>query len=169
MFESVIFVSRFAAMNLPPDPDAIMISLIVPGDKTTFAPGYRSILQLEMHDVYEEVFNLPPNAIPDDQDHYTHEWGAPSYQIGLYRMPTLAHARAIVNFLADYEGGCSLFRRVIVHCSQGKSRSAAVAQFVSEKYDTPILNTESAYQDLVAMTDTSRANKRLLRLLRKAS
>jgi predicted protein tyrosine phosphatase len=168
MFENVIFVSRQVAMSLPPGPDAIMISLIAPGDKTTFAPGYCSILQLAMDDVYEEVFNLPPNAIHDDQSHYTHEWGTPTYQIGLYRMPTLEHARAIANFLAEHEGGCSLFRRVIVHCSQGKSRSSAVAQFVSEKYGTPILNADPAYQDQVAMTDTSRANPRLLRLLKKA-
>ena len=167
MFDSVIFVSRFVAMSMYPDPDTIMISLIVPDDKTTFAPGYRSILQLQMDDVYEEVFKLPANAIPDDQDYYTHEWGAPDYQIGLYRPPTIAHARKIANFLADYEDGSSHDRRVIVHCSQGKSRSAAVAQYVHEKYGTPILNAVPAYQDRVAMTDTSRANPRLLRLLRK--
>lgn len=87
--------------------------------------------------------------------------------MAFYRPPAASHAKAIRTFLAEHEGGDMV--RVIVHCDQGKSRSAAVAQFVFELYGVPILNAELIKQGRVCMSDTSWANPRLLRLLRHAS
>lgn len=165
MYESVVFVSRFVAQKLIPDPDAVLISLAVPNDPARIAPGWRGVLQLEFHDISEEVLGMPAGSIPDTQEHYTHEFGPPCYGMALYRLPTVAHAKAIVDFLVQQEGGCCDFLRVIVHCDQGKSRSAAAAQFVADKYNVPILNADPGWQDRVAMLNTSRANPRLLRLL----
>ena len=163
MYENVVFLSRLAALKLNPYPDAIMISLIVPNASVCFAPGWHDVLQLEFDDIYEEAMGVVVGSIPDaDLMHLVHE-----YEGVEYRLPDANHAKAIVSFLAKHEGGCSVFRQVIVHCNQGKSRSAAVAQFVSNKYDVPILNADPEWQDRVAMTNTSRANPRLLRLLNK--
>lgn len=167
MYESVVFVSRFVIQELPPSHNIIVISLTSPNDPARIAIGWRDVLRLEFHDVCEEVFGVTAGSIPDEQEHYTHEFGAPNYGMALFRLPTSVHAKAIMDFLARNEGGCCDFVDVIVHCDQGKSRSAAVAQFVANRYDVPILNTDPAWQDRVSMLDTSRANPRLLRLLAK--
>lgn len=167
MYESVVFLSRLEALGLLPDPDAVMISLIVPNALVCFAPGWKAVLQLEIDDIYEEALGMAAGSIPDELVHFVHEFGAPNYGMAIYRLPNAAHAKAIAKFLAQHEGGCCVFRRVIVHCNQGKSRSAAVAQFVADKYNVPLLNADPAWQDRVAMPDTSRANPRLLRLLQK--
>lgn len=159
MFESVVFVRRFVAQELPPDANTVLISLTSPKDPARIANGWRDVLRLEFHDVYEEALGVPVGSIPDEQEHYAHEIGA------LYRVPSDVHAKAIMDFLTRNEGGCCDFVNVVVHCDQGKSRSAAVAQFVADRYGVPILNTDPAWQDRVAMPDTSRANPRLLRLL----
>lgn len=167
MYESVVFASRFVAQELSPDPDTMIISLTVPNDPARIAPGWRGVLRLEFHDVSEEVLGMAAGSIPDEQVHFMHEFGSPSYGMAIYRLPTAHHAKAIADFLAQHEGGCSDFLRVIVHCDQGKSRSAGVAQFVADRYIVPILNTDPEWQNRVAMADTSRANPRLLRLLKQ--
>ena len=163
MYESVVFLSRLEALKLEPDADAVVISLIVPDASVSFAPGWHDVLQLEFDDIYEEAMGVAVGSIPDaEQTHMVHE-----YSGATYRLPDANHAREIVRFLAQHEGGCCIFRRVIVHCNQGRSRSAAVAQFVADRYDVPILNADPEWRDRVAMSDTSRANPRLLRLLTK--
>lgn len=169
MFESVVFVRRFVAQELPPDANTVLISLTSPNDPARIANGWRDVLRLEFHDVYEEALGVSTVSIPDEQEHYTHEFGAPSYGMALYRLPTSVHAKAIMDFLTRNEGGCCDFVNVVVHCDQGKSRSAAVAQFVADRYGVPILNTEPVWQDRVSMLDTSRANPRLIRLLGRNS
>lgn len=166
MIESVVFLSRYTVQKLVPDPDAVLISLTVPNDPACLAPGWRAVLRLEFHDVSEEVLGLAAGSIPDNQGHLTHEFRAPTYRMAIYRLPDANHAKAIADFLAHHKGGCSDFLRVIVHCDQGKSRSAAVAQFVADRYDVPILNADPEWQDRVAIQHTSRANLRLLRLLK---
>jgi predicted protein tyrosine phosphatase len=167
MYESVVFHARYQIKKMDPDANAIIISLTQPGDPVSFATGWRDVLPLEFDDICEEVFGLPEGAIPAEQEYYTHEFGAPTYRMAFYRPPAAIHAKAIRSFLARHEGGDMV--RVIVHCDQGKSRSAAVAQFVSEQYGVPILNADLIKQGRVSMSDTSWANPRLLRLLRQAS
>ena len=168
MFQSVIFVRRFVAQELPPDENTILISLTSPGDPARIKDGWRDILRLEFHDVSEEVFGIPIGSIPDTQEYYTYEFGPPSYGMAIYRLPVVNHAQAIIHFLVRNEGGCCDFVNVVVHCDQGKSRSAAVAQFVSDRYIVPILNNDPEWQNRVSMPDTSRANPRLLRLFKSS-
>lgn len=163
MYESVVFLSRLEALKLKPDPDAVVISLIVPNASVHFAPGWHDVLQLEFDDIYEESMGVAVGSIPDAaQTHLVHE-----YNGATYRLPDANHARGIAKFLARHEGGHCISRRVVVHCNQGRSRSAAVAQFVADRYGVHILNADLEWQDRVAMSDTSRANPRLLRLLIK--
>lgn len=164
MIESVIFLSRPAMQQLQADPDAIVISLTAPGDPVSFAAGWRNILQLEFDDLCETVMGVPVGSIPDaDSEGYL----VREFCGGIYRLPDAHHAKAIVDFLVRHEGGCSDFVRVIAHCDHGISRSAAVAQYVADKYNVPILNADPEWQNCVAMPDTSRANSRLLLLLKK--
>lgn len=162
MIESVVFISRFAVLKLTPDPDSIVISLSVPGDPVTFAKGWRAVLQLEFHDISEETISATIGSIPNaaEEGHLALEYAG-----NVYRWPDTHHAKAIKSFLAEFDRGCSDFVDVIVHCDMGKSRSAAVAQFVAQRYQVPILNNSPEWRHRVSMTDFSRANPRLFRLL----
>lgn len=166
MIESVLFLSRPAMLALHPDPDAILISLASPHDPAPLEAGWRAVLQLEFDDICEKVLAVPAGSIPDVEDdgHLMREFFGT-----ICRLPDARHAKAIVDFLVKHEGGCCDFVRVIAHCDHGISRSAAVAQFVAERYSVPILNAEPEWQGRVAMTDTFRANPRLLRLLLAAN
>ncbi len=166
MFESVVFLPRSQMQKMVSDSDTIVISLATPNDPAYFDDGWRGVLQLEFDDVCEEVFGVSAGSIPAEQEHYTHEFGPPKYGMAIYRLPTVRHAKAIVDFLARHENVGYL--QVIVHCDQGKSRSAAVARFVADRYDIPILNADPKWQNHVAIIDTSRANPRILRLLHLA-
>lgn len=165
MYSGVVFVSRFVAQELIPDPNTIMISLTSPNELARIAPGWLDVLRLEFFDISEEVLGVPVGSIPDvgidGQLMYEHK----GHKV---RLPDLHHAETIANFLAKHASTDSDFLRVVlVHCDQGKSRSAAVAQFVADWYGVPILNAELEWQDRVSMLDTSCANPRLLRLLKK--
>lgn len=164
MYESVVFVRWFMVRKLVPDANTIVISLASPNDPKHVAIGWRDVLRLEFHDVCEEVLGVPVETIPDadSEGHLVHECNGL-----IVRLPDANHAKAIADFLTKHEGGCCDFVRVLVHCDQGKSRSAAVAQFVADKYNVLILNANPEWQDRVSMSDTSRANPRLLRLLNK--
>lgn len=161
MFDSVLFLSRPELLKLQPDHDTVVISLASPNAPANLEQGWRATLQLEFDDLCESVLGVPVGSIPDaEEGHLVREFfGA------IYRLPDAHHAQAIVGFLEAQEGGCSDFVSVIVHCDHGISRSAAVAQFVADRYGVPILNTEVEWQSRVAMPDTTRANPRLLRLL----
>ena len=164
MYESVVFVSRFNVQKLIPDAHAIVISLTIPNDPVRFEPGWRGVLQLEFHDVSEEFLGLDVGSLPDadNEGHLVAE-----FKGRIFRLPDVHHAKAIVNFLTEHQGGCSDFVSVIVHCDMGRSRSAAVAQFVADRYEVPIVNSEPEWLEHVTRIDTTLANPRLLRLLRK--
>ena len=162
MIVSVVFLSRFAVQKLAPNTNSIVISMSVPGDPVTFAAGWRAVLQLEFHDISEETIAAAIGSVPNAADEGNL---ALEYVEKVYRWPDTYHAQAIKSFLAEFDRGCSDFVDVIVHCDMGKSRSAAVAQFIANRYQVPILNDSPEWQHRVSMTDTSRANPRLLRLL----
>jgi len=165
VFDSVLFLSRPELLKLQPDHNAVVISLASTHDPANLKKGWRAILQLEFDDLCESVLGVPVGSIPDaEEGHLVREFFGV-----VYRLPDARHAQAIVDFLAAQEGGCSDFVNIIVHCDHGISRSAAVAQFVADRYGVPILNTEVEWQSRVAMPNTTRANARLLRLLRMAA
>jgi predicted protein tyrosine phosphatase len=137
----------------------------VPNDRATLTPGWRAVLQLEFHDICEEVVNLPIGSVPALST--TEATLDLEYNSKFYRWPDQNHAQAIRDFVSQHHAA-DRHLQVIVHCDQGKSRSAAVARYLSEQYRATLLNAEPEWKDRVTMSDTSRANPRLLRLLRNA-
>ncbi len=107
-----------------------------------------------MLDVAEEHWRLPPGTWADEPTASQHlEYcGEPDEQA-----PSLSHAIAIQKFLAELHAD-STGIDVAVHCSQGVSRSAAVAGWAAEKFGIPLLDPAGQGLD--------EANPRLLRLLR---
>lgn len=161
MYISVIFLPQREAVKLQPDAAAVLISLILPDTQLGFEAGYLDILQLKFNDISENKINVPVGSIPDVSDvPIVREHGGEKYV-----WPDANQANAIRDFLIKHEGDKEQARRIIVHCSAGISRSAAVAAFVVHKYGIPLLNNDPKYKEQVGMTDTSMANPRLLRLL----
>ncbi len=145
MIKMVKFVSQLHMENLEaPCLNTAVISITAPGDHPArIKEGFNSVLRLQFDDLYEEIIHEAIGAIPDaNPDGYV-LWHN-------LRLPDANHAKAILEFLDTLT--CE---RLIVHCHAGVSRSAAVAQFVSDKYNADLDG------------DTSCANKRLLRLLNK--
>ena len=132
----------------PPCQNTAVISIVAPGcGAAAFKDcDFNSVLRLTFDDLSEEDIKEPIGSIPDlDPD-------GPILWHNL-QLPDMNHANAIVDFL-----DCLSCENVIVHCYAGISRSAAVAKFISKKYNA-ILSEEFG--------DTSFANKRVLRLLNK--
>lgn len=107
-----------------------------------------------MLDVAEEHWRLPPGTWADEPTASQHlEYCAEPDEYA----PSLSHASAIQKFLAELHADSTGFD-VVVHCSQGVSRSAAVAAWAAEKFGIPLLDPAGQGLD--------EANPRLLRLLR---
>lgn len=126
MIKTVKFVSqRHMEHRETPRPDTAIISITGVGEHDARIPeGFNCILRLQFEDLEEETIHEPLGAIPDAD-----ESGKPLLWHNL-RLPDAHHAKAIIKFLNNLT--CE---RVIVHCHAGISRSAAVALFISEKYN----------------------------------
>jgi predicted protein tyrosine phosphatase len=161
MYKSVIFLPQREIIKLHPDSATVLISLILSDVILGFDPGYLDILQLTFNDISEKKINVTVGTIPDEADGPIVQ----AYNGEKYIWPDAHHTKAIKAFLVKHEGDQRQERKIIVHCSAGISRSAAVAAFAVHKYGTILLNGEPSYKDQVAMTNTSMANPRLLRLL----
>lgn len=156
MLKSIAFMSLAAARELPPSASTAVISIrnaSLSSTPPTFE-GFWRVLPLYMLDVAEEHWRLPPGTWADEPTASQHlEYcGEP----GEYA-PSLSHARAIQKVLLELHADNSAFD-VVVHCSQGVSRSAAVAGWAAERFSIPLI--DPAGQGL------AEANPRLLRLLR---
>ena len=116
--------------------------------------GYLHVLPVHMLDTAEEHWRLPPGTWADEPTASQHvEYcGEPDNYA-----PSLSHARAIHKFLTELHAETTRID-VVVHCSQGVSRSAAVAGWAAERFSIPLI--DPAGQGL------AEANPRLLRLLR---
>lgn len=156
MLNSVSFMSLAAFKAVPARPDLAVISIrdysLTP--KLPSFEGYRFVLPVHMLDVAEEHWRLPPGTWADEPTASQHlEYcGEPDEHA-----PSLSHAIAIQKFLVELHTDSTGFD-VVVHCSQGVSRSAAVAGWAAEKFSIPLL--DPAGQGL------NEANPRLQRLLR---
>lgn len=149
MLKTVCFISQQAMEHhVVPRADTAVISITAPGDDSALIKdGFYSVLRLQFDDLYEENIAEKAGNVPDaDCDGGKVLW----HNLVL---PDIHHAREIITFVCGLQ--CE---HLIVHCHAGVSRSAAVAKFVSERYQVPIDQ---------ANDDVSCANKRLLRLLNK--
>lgn len=118
--------------------------------------GFRSVLQLEFEDTYEEMKLANPGDWPDNPTPAEHSALA---QGRGERIPTLADAQKIVQFLERVQR-LNEALTLVVHCYGGISRSAAVASWAATRYWIPIMTTNKT---------TEYANPRLIRLLNKAA
>jgi predicted protein tyrosine phosphatase len=146
MIKTVKFISQMEVEHHEiPSPNTAIISICAPGSKARIKNGFNAVLRLWFDDLYEENIHECVGAIPDlngDKGVFWHN----------LRLPDANHAKAIIDFLNSLDERCD---HITVHCHAGISRSAAVAQFISEAYGAELLK------------DTKFANKRVLRLLRK--
>ena len=151
--ETVRFMSQCAAEECEPYPNTAMISITGWSSfgclEVNIKPGFQSILRLTFDDVDEESLGVPVGSIPDFSPDG-------SIIVSGHLLPDLHHAREIVAFLEDGE-----FAHLVVHCYAGQSRSAAVAQFVADRYGAALLLRNH-------IVGTQYKNNRLYRLLNTA-
>lgn len=104
----VRFLSRRAAAALQPAPGAVLIS-IHDRSEPPLAPraGWADVLVQRFHDTDGSLMGL--EVFSNEQ------------------------ARELLSFARTHQG-CS---ELVVHCQQGRSRSAAIALFFAEKYGLP--------------------------------
>lgn len=156
MLNSVSFMSLAAFMEIPARPDLAVISIrdYASSRKLPSFEGYLHVLPVHVLDVAEEHLRLPPGTWADEPTTSQHlEYcGEPDNYA-----PSLSHARAIHKFLTELHAETTRID-VVVHCSQGVSRSAAVAGWAAERFSIRLI--DPAGQGLAD------ANPRLLRLLR---
>ena len=107
MIREVTFLSQAGAEAMRPLPREGIISITGSGyPPAMLRKGWRHVLRLEFDDVEVPFFG----AAHFDKD----------------------HAEEILRWLDEVEGKVD---KVFVHCHGGRSRSAAVAKFIAEKYD----------------------------------
>jgi predicted protein tyrosine phosphatase len=109
MIREVTFLSQAGAEAMRPLPREGIISITGSGyPPASLRRGWRRVLRLVFDDVEFPFF------------------GATHFDT--------VHAEAILHWLGEVENQVD---KVFVHCHGGRSRSAAVAKFIAEKYDLP--------------------------------
>lgn len=119
----VEFFSRETILNFRGNQSTALISISCPGDPAPLQDGWGPILRLEFSDL-------------DKQE-----------QVDWYRKNTPTkvalfsreQAQAIIDFIDALP---QTVTQVFVHCDAGVSRSAAVARFVSQKLDCPLVGND---------------------------
>jgi len=159
MLKSVEFMSLKSMKALQPNESVAVISIhdsSTTRDLPTF-DGFLDVLSLNMLDVSEEHFGLAPGTWTDEPSAKQH----PEYcGIDENYAPSLSHARAIRTFVDNLHARADAIA-LVVHCSAGVSRSAAVAGWVSERFS--VILHDRASQGL------GNANPRITRLLNSAT
>jgi len=119
----VYFVSREAAENLLFHADTAVISITDPGKRAAaLAAWFRKVLRLSFYDAVPGD-DFIPIPVPGCFDH---------------RM-----ARQILDFIGELHGTPTALK-LVVHCEQGISRSAAVALFAAAYSGAPLQNRAGA-------------------------
>ena len=151
MIKNVRFVSQqYMENRVEPSNKIAVISITSKGDDPACIPnGFSNILRITFDDLYEETMNVNVGSIPDAAIEGPLLW----HNIELF---DVHHARTILNFINNLE--C---KNIIVHCHAGISRSAAIAKFISQFYGAILFGMYDS--------DTTCANKRVLRLLNKVA
>lgn len=155
MLKSVEFMSLKAVKSLPSDASVAIISIrdsSTVRDLPTFR-GFREVLPLHMLDTCEEHALQAPGSWaeePTDAQHLQY------CEIPDNFAPSLSHAHAIRAFV-DQLHDCAEELDLVVHCSAGVSRSAAVALWAAERFGVTLRDE--------AGVGLGEANPRILRLL----
>ena len=155
MLNSVEFMSLKTAISLASSPTVAIISIRDSStvlDLPTFR-GFREVLPLHMLDICEEHALQAPGSWaeePTDAQHLQY------CEIPDNFAPSLSHAQAIRAFV-DRLHDCADEIDLVVHCSAGVSRSAAVACWAAERFGIALRDRAG-----VGLGD---ANPRMLRLL----
>lgn len=156
MLKSVEFMSLKSMKSLQPNGSVAVISI---HDSSTIKGlpaylGFLDVLRLDMLDVCEEHAGLAPGTWPDEPSIEQH-----SEYCGIDEnsAPSLSHALAIRAFVDQLHARVDELD-LVVHCSAGVSRSAAVALWTSERFGVKLHDR--------AGVGLSEANPRITRLLR---
>lgn len=154
MLKTVEFMSRKRAQCLPPSRTTAVISICGVGGQRARLSRFLDVLYLEFGDMAEEWLGIPEGLIPE----VTLDGSIPFWKDQALPMAAEAHqAVAFIENLAGLEAKIDL----VVHCMAGISRSAAIALYAAERYAVPLMHYDAP--------DTSGANPRMLRLLRKVT
>lgn len=159
MLKSVEFMSLRSMKSLQPSEAVAVISI---HDSATIQDlpdfsGFLGVLRLNMLDVCEEHMGQAPGTWTDEPSvgqHYEYCGIDENYA------PALSHANAIRTFVDNLHARAEELD-LVVHCSFGVSRSAAVAGWTSERFGVKL--HDRADQGL------GEANPRITRLLRSVS
>jgi predicted protein tyrosine phosphatase len=156
MLKSVSFMSLAAVGLVPAEKSIAVVSIRDSAsiDRLPSFEGFWETLPVHMLDACEEHFALPSGSWPDEPTPQQHLQYCES---AVDSAPSTSHAREIQEFLLRAHGSVTPLD-VVVHCSAGASRSAAVAIWISEKFGVPLRDVLNKGLD--------DANPRLLRLLR---
>lgn len=155
MLKSVEFMSLKTAISLASSPTVAIISIRDSSsvrDLPNF-DGFMDLLPLDMLDVCEEHALHAPGSWaeePTDEQHLRY------CEIPDNFAPSLSHAHAIRAFV-DQLHDCAEELDLVVHCSAGVSRSAAVALWAAERFGVTLRDE--------AGVGLGEANPRILRLL----
>jgi len=155
MFKSVEFMSLNAVKSLKPNAGVAVISIRDSSsvrDLPTFT-GFLDVLPLDMLDVCEEhALQVPGEWAdePTDKQHLQY------CEIPDNFAPSLSHAQSIRAFV-DQLHDCAEELHLVVHCSAGVSRSAAVASWAADRFGVTLRDG--------AKVGLGEANPRILRLL----
>lgn len=159
MLKSVEFMSLKSMKSLQPNESVAVISIHDSStlrDLPSFA-GFLDVLRLNMLDVCEEHMGQAPGTWTDEPSAEQH-----SEYCGIAEnyAPALSHASAIRSFVDNIHARADEIA-LVVHCSFGVSRSAAVAGWASERFGVKLHDRAG-----VGLKD---ANPRITRLLRSVS
>jgi predicted protein tyrosine phosphatase len=161
MLTSVQFLKVDQMWELVPCENTVVVSVLDNAESKQRPPleGFHAALALTFEDSFEECAGDPVGSWSDEptvEEHFAYSWR----KTGFERVLTLSEARRLYAFLAEQQAkpeGLEL----VVHCFGGVSRSAAIALWVSRKWDVPLEDVNEH--------GTEYANQRVMRLLDKAA
>ena len=121
MLKQVVFMSQAAAESAPAAPGWAVISITQPSDPpAALREGWAAVLRMRFHDTDEADSILTVFSRED--------------------------AETVVQFVREH---AERVEGILVHCSAGISRSAAVAKFIADTYRLHFPDKYSAYNKLI--------------------
>lgn len=161
MLECVRWMSAVEAAYLNPSAKTVVISILDQFEESSRPKRlseFRDHLSLSFVDTFERT---KATIWPDEMTPAEHLQACRGIEGD--RAPVLSDAVAIVKFVRKHHESAEALD-LVVHCYAGRSRSVAVARWVSEFLNLPIQGLDEERRRLL-----DQANKRVLRLLRIAA
>lgn len=121
MLKQVVFMSQVKAEQTPAVPGWVVISITQPSDPpAALQEGWAAVLRMRFHDT-------------DDAE-------------SILTVFSKEDAETVVAFVRQHAENVN---GILVHCSAGISRSAAIAKFVADTYQLDFPEKYSAYNKLI--------------------